>query len=83
VISRRNQARSCSSGCSFDKPQRVVISFGPDYAPLEQRQVEGAWQEARELDPKPSIVLFAAFQFDPEAAKDIDEIGALQLMPEA
>jgi adenine-specific DNA-methyltransferase len=60
-----------------EKPQRVVISFGPAYAPLEQRQVEGAWQEARNLDPKPSIVLFAAFQFDPEAAKDIDE------MPEA
>lgn len=60
-----------------EKPQRVVISFGADFAPLEQRQVEGAWHEARELDPKPSIVLFAAFQFDPEAAKDIDE------MPEA
>lgn len=57
-----------------DKPQRVVISFGPDYAPLEQRQVEGAWKEARDLDPRPSIVLFAAFQFDPEAAKDIDEM---------
>jgi len=60
-----------------DKPQRVVISFGPDYAPLEQRQVEGAWQEVRSLDPRPSIVIFVAFQFDPEAAKDIDE------MPEA
>ena len=60
-----------------EKPQRVVISFGPNYAPLEQRQVEGAWQEARNLDPRPNIVLFAAFQFDPEAAKDIDE------MPEA
>lgn len=57
-----------------DKPQRVAISFGSDYAPLEQRQVEGAWQEARGLDPRPTIVLFAAFQFDPEAAKDIDEM---------
>jgi adenine-specific DNA-methyltransferase len=29
--------------------------------------------EAETLRPKPKIVVFAAFQFDPEAAKDIDE----------
>jgi adenine-specific DNA-methyltransferase len=57
-----------------EKPERVVISFGPEYGPLEQRQVEMAWEEARTLDPRPSIVVFAAFQFDPEAAKDIDEL---------
>jgi adenine-specific DNA-methyltransferase len=56
------------------KPERVVISFGPEYAPLEQRQVEMAWEEARTLHPKPEILVFAAFQFDPEAAKDIDEL---------
>jgi adenine-specific DNA-methyltransferase len=56
------------------KPERVVISFGPDYAPLEPRQVEMAWEEARTLNPKPEILVFAAFQFDPEAAKDIDEL---------
>ena len=56
-----------------DKPQRVVVSFGPDHAPLEQRQVELALGEAETLRPKPKIVVFAAFQFDPEAAKDIDE----------
>ena len=56
------------------KPERVVISFGPDYAPLETRQVEMAWEEARTLHPKPDILVFAAFQFDPEAAKDIDEL---------
>jgi adenine-specific DNA-methyltransferase len=55
------------------KPQRVVISFGPDHAPLEQRQVELALDEAEKLRPKPTIVVFAAFQFDPEAAKDIAE----------
>lgn len=55
------------------KPQRVVISFGPEHAPLEQRQVELAINEAAKLVPKPTIILFAAFQFDPEAAKDIDE----------
>lgn len=56
------------------KPQRVVVSFGSEDAPLEQRQVEMAWEEARTLIPKPTILVFAAFQFDPEAAKDIDEL---------
>ena len=56
-----------------DKPQRVVISFGSAYAPLEQRQVAKALDEAFNLVPKPKIVVFAAFQFDSEAAKDIDE----------
>jgi len=40
---------------------------------LEQRQVELAIEEAQKLVPKPKIIVFAAFQFDPEAAKDIDE----------
>jgi len=55
------------------KPQRAVVSFGPEHAPLEQRQVALALEEASTLVPKPKIVLFAAFQFDPEASKDIDE----------
>ena len=52
---------------------RVVVSFGPDHAPLEQRQVSRAVEEAQLLAPKPRVIVFAAFQFDPEAAKDIDE----------
>lgn len=56
-----------------DKPYRVVISFGPEHSPLEQRQVALALEEAQLLVPKPKIVVFASFQFDPEAAKDIDE----------
>lgn len=51
-----------------------MISFGPAYSLLEQRQVELAWEEARTLIPKPAIIVFAAFEFDPEAAKDIDEL---------
>jgi len=54
-------------------PDRVVVSFGPDHAPLEQRQVALAIEEAQKLVPKPTIIVFAAFQFDPEASKDIDE----------
>ena len=50
----------------------MVFSFGNEYAPLDTRQVELAWEEARTLHPKPAILVFAAFEFDPEAAKDID-----------
>lgn len=56
-----------------ENADRVVISFGPEHAPLEQRQVAQALEEALKLFPKPKLVVFAAFQFDPEAAKDIDE----------
>jgi adenine-specific DNA-methyltransferase len=61
-------------GAAKDR-QRVVISFGPEHAPLEQKQVEMALEEARKLVPRPPLIVFAAFQFDPEAAKDIDELN--------
>jgi adenine-specific DNA-methyltransferase len=54
--------------------QRAVISFGPQHQPLEQRQVQFALDDMRKLQPRPSIIIFAAFQFDPEASKDIDEM---------
>jgi adenine-specific DNA-methyltransferase len=55
-----------------ETPKKVLVVFGPEHAPLEQRTVENAWQEARAL--KPDMLLFCAFQFDEEAAKDIDEL---------
>jgi len=58
-----------------ERPERVVVSFGPEHMPLEQRQVELAIEEAQTLVPRPKIVVFASFQFDPEAAKDIDELN--------
>ena len=54
-------------------PKKVVVCFGPEHAPLEQRTVELALEEAAHMKPKPQIVLFCAFQFDEEASKDIDE----------
>lgn len=54
--------------------KKAVISFGPDFGPIEQRQIEEAVKEARSLKQRPDFVIFAAFHFDPEAAKDIDEI---------
>ena len=55
-------------------PKRTMVSFGPEYSPLEPRQVEFAIQEARTLIPPPQMIIFAAMQFDPEASKTIDEL---------
>ena len=54
-------------------PKNVAVAFGPEHEPLEQRQVDLALEEALNLVPKPDLVVFSAFTFDPEAAKDIDE----------
>lgn len=62
-----------TSGNLADTGERVVVSFGPEHAALEQRQVEMAMREASELFPRPKMIVFAAFAFDPEAAKDIDQ----------
>lgn len=64
--------RVCENATAYD-PQRIVVSFGPEHAPLEQRQVQQAILEPQTLVPRPKFIIFAAFQFDPEAAKDIDE----------
>jgi adenine-specific DNA-methyltransferase len=58
---------------TLDTGERIVVSFGPDHAALEQKQVERAIEEAQTLVPKQKFVVFCAFTFDPEAAKDIDE----------
>jgi adenine-specific DNA-methyltransferase len=52
--------------------KKALMVFGPEFAPLEQKLVENAWQEARNY--KPDMLIFCAFQFDDEAAKDIDEL---------
>ena len=56
-----------------DTAKKVLVCFGPEHAPLEQRLVELALEEAGNIKPKPDMVLFCAFQFDEEASKDIDE----------
>jgi adenine-specific DNA-methyltransferase len=59
---------------NLDSGERVVVSFGPEHAALEQRQVEMALREAEKIRPTPRYIVFTAFTFDPEAAKDIDEM---------
>jgi len=61
------------SGTLADSGERAVVSFGPEYAALEQRQVALALNDAEKLRPAPKFIVFCAFTFDPEAAKDIDE----------
>jgi adenine-specific DNA-methyltransferase len=61
------------SGTLAESGERVVVSFGPEHAALEQRQVALALNEAEKLRPAPKFIIFASFEFDPEAAKDIDE----------
>lgn len=56
----------------LDTGERVVVCFGPEHAALEQRTVELAMREASDLFPRPKMIVFCAFAFDPEAAKDID-----------
>ena len=67
------QSDNPENSSSENNFQRFVVSFGPDHAPMEQRQVALAIEEAQTLVPKPKVIVFAAFQFDPEASKDIDE----------
>lgn len=62
-----------ASGTLADTGERITVSFGPEHAALEQRQVALALNEAEKLRPAPRFIIFCAFTFDPEAAKDIDE----------
>lgn len=64
-------------GTVAETGERVAVSFGPQHAALEQRQVEIAMREAGELFPLPKMLVFCAFTFDPEAAKDIDNIKGI------
>ena len=61
----------------LDSGERVVVSFGPEHAALEQRQVANALAEAGNLFPLPKMIVFCAFAFDPEAAKDIDSLKGI------
>ncbi|MGB7398900.1 site-specific DNA-methyltransferase [Castellaniella sp.] len=61
----------------LDSGERVVVSFGPEYGALEQRQVTNALTQAGNLFPLPKMIVFCAFAFDPEAAKDIDALRGI------
>ena len=54
-------------------PRRAVVCFASETRPMDSRMVAMAMDEVETLRPAPKIVIFAAFQFDPEASKDISE----------
>ena len=58
-----------------DVPRRAVICFGSETKPMDSRLVINVLDEAENLRPTPQIIIFAAFQFDPEAAKMIAEVN--------
>lgn len=54
-------------------PKRAIICFGSETKVMDARLVAAAMEEAEGLHPQPDYILFAAFQFGPEAAKMLDE----------
>lgn len=58
-----------------DMPRRTVICFAGETKPLDSRMVAMALDEAENLRPTPQLIIFAAFQFGPEASKDIDDMN--------
>lgn len=56
-----------------DKPRRAVVCFAPETKPLDSRMVELALDEAENQRPKPQMIIFAAFQFDPMAQSQITD----------
>ena len=55
--------------------KNAYVCFGPDYAPMEQTQIEHAVFELRETVDEECVLIFCAFHFDPEASKDIDHLS--------
>jgi len=55
--------------------KNAYVCFGPDYAPMEQTQIEHAVFELRETLDEECVLIFCAFHFDPEASKDIDHLS--------
>lgn len=62
-----------------ENPRSVIISFGPEYSPLDKRQVELALKEVKEKKEKPDILAFVSFYFDPEASRLINEQSSEKL----
>jgi adenine-specific DNA-methyltransferase len=54
-------------------PRHAVVCFAGETRPLDTRMVTQAMNEAESVRPKPQLIIFAAFQFDPAAAKNIDD----------
>ena len=56
-----------------DTPRSAVICFAGETKPLDKRMVGLALDEVEAMRPTPKLIVFAAFQIDPEAARYIDD----------
>ena len=56
-----------------DNPRKVAIHFGSETKVMDAGRVEDVFDEVEKMRPRPQIIVIAAYQFDPEATKLIDE----------
>lgn len=54
--------------------KRAIVCYGSETKVMDARIVSAALDEAGTLFPKPQYVIFAAFQFGPEASQMIDDL---------
>ena len=77
--------RVIDMGCGAGRHAFEMYRRGADVIAFDQDGDElagvldlfGAMREAGELFPRPKMIVFAAFTFDPEAAKDIDAMRGI------
>lgn len=56
-----------------ENPRRAAIHFGSETKVLDAGRVEDIFDEVQQMRPTPKLILVAAYQFDPEATKLIEE----------
>ena len=56
-----------------DVPKRAIICFGSENKVMDVRYIDMALNRAQTMRPTPDYIIFAAFQFGPEAAQMVDE----------
>ena len=56
-------------------PEFGFVSFGPPHGAMSPAHVDRAIEEAGKRSPRPQLLVFAAFAFDPHAAKTLDEFN--------
>ena len=55
-----------------DNPKRAIICFGSETKVMDARFIDMALDEAQNMRPTPGYIIFAAFQFGPEASQVLD-----------
>lgn len=55
-------------------PKRAIICFGSETKVMDARYIDAALDEAQTIRPTPGYIIFAAFQFGPEATQLLDDI---------